>query len=404
MSRSRRLVRSLLARRQSPRRRSRHPASCRTARASTASAIAAWIHVDAPPGGESFGQRVLSPILPGWRSDAFGNLVKRIGSGSPRRVVACAMDVPGFVVSQITDDGLVRLHRAGVPGHPLWDQFHEAQQVRVLTARGAVTGVVAIANGHFARQHRGDTAIVTVDQLWVDLGVESRAQAMALGVALLDPVVAIRPVWTYEGYASGPAAGARASCAAVASAAQSARVPTGETIFVLSTQRSFGWVGLSAVLARLGTVDAITLLDEGRDVARTAVTSIPALRLGTSRQRLARVLPVSLSRDSVQVVVPRVRFAGSLVESIHADDARAVMRAALVAAGSVDTVVPWIAPRVDTATVRTTRRDAYDAAEKTFLEIADLAGVPGHEWRVRDAITALFVGVGGVARHDRHRG
>ncbi|MBL0171672.1 MAG: hypothetical protein IPP90_13275 [Gemmatimonadaceae bacterium] len=104
-------------------------------RASTASAIAAWIHVDAPPGGESFGQRVLSPILPGWRGDAFGNLIKRIGSGSPRRVVACAMDVPGFVVSQITDDGFVRLHRAGVPGHPLWDQFHEAQQVRVLTAR-----------------------------------------------------------------------------------------------------------------------------------------------------------------------------------------------------------------------------------------------------------------------------
>ncbi|MBL0171671.1 MAG: hypothetical protein IPP90_13270 [Gemmatimonadaceae bacterium] len=84
---------------------------------------------------------------------------------------------------------------------------------------------------------------------------------------------------------------------------------------MLSTQRSFGWVGLSAVLARLGTVDAITLLDEGRDVARTAVTSIPALRLGTSRQRLARVLPVSLSRDSVQVVAARA-FRG-LAGGVH---------------------------------------------------------------------------------------
>ncbi len=373
-------------------------ASLGSEHAAVASAVAAWIHLDAPPGGESHSQRVLAAVLTGWRSDAFGNLVKRVGSGSPRRVVACAMDVPGFVVSQITDDGFVRLHRAGVPGHPLWDQFHEAQQVRLLTARGDVTGVVAIANGHFARQHRADTTIAHVDQLWVDLGVETRAQAVALGVALLDPVVAIRPLWTYEGFATGPAAGARAGCAAVASAAESmtqgataSSTPRpGETIFVLSSQRSFGWVGLSAVLARLGKIDALTLLDDGRDQSRTTSISIPITRLGASRQRLARVLPTRLMRDSVQVVVPRVRFAGSLVESIHADDARALMRSALTAAGSSDSVVRWVAPSTDTATARIPRRDAYDAAEKTFLQIADLAGVPGHEWRVREAITALL--------------
>ena len=146
-------------------------AAAQATAAAVAATIAAWTHLDAPPGGESRAVATLTKSLPGWSDDGFGNLVKRVGSGSPRRVVACAMDVPGFVVSAITDDGFVRLHHTGTPLHQLWDQFHEAQQIRILTRRGDVSGVVAIANGHFARQHRGDTAVVNVDQFWVDLGV-----------------------------------------------------------------------------------------------------------------------------------------------------------------------------------------------------------------------------------------
>lgn len=366
-----------------------HVSAQSTDRDAIASAVAAWIQLPAPPGGESAAHTALTGTLRGWTADGFGNLVRHVGVGAPRTVIACAMDIPGFVVSQITEQGFVRLHRTGGGGHPLWDQFHEAQQVRVLTARGSVTGVVAIANGHFARQHRGDTAIVGVDQLWVDLGVETRAQAQALGVALLDPVTAIRPLWTYEGHAAGPAAGARAGCAAVASAAEAAAATpkrVGETVFVLSTQRAFGWVGLGAVVTRLGRVDALTLLDEGRDAVRTTTSMVPIARLGNGRQRLARVLPFTLAGDSVRIVVPRVRFAGSMVESIHADEARALQRAAFDAAGLPDAGARWVAPVADTAVRLPARRDAFAAIERTFFSIADLAGVPGHEWRVRDAI------------------
>lgn len=359
-----------------------------TSASQVADVVARWIHLDAPPGGEAAAQRVLAPVLTGFTADAFGNLIRRTGSGTPRRVIACAMDIPGFVVSQITTDGFVRLHRTGGGGHPLWDQFHEAQQVRVLTSRGAVTGVVAIHNGHFTRQHRADTAIVTVDQLWVDLGVETRAQVDSLGVALLDPVVAVRPVWTFEGHATGPAAGARASCAAVASAAAaSAAAPAdGETIFVLSTQRAFGWVGLGAVLSREGPIDALTLLDDGRAQARTTSVVLSAARLGGTRSRLARVLPQVLRTDSVQVVVPRVRYAGTMVETIHADDALQLQRAALSAAQLANNTSAWVTPAMDTTVRLAARRDRFGDIERTFMEIADLPGVPGHEWRVREAI------------------
>lgn len=349
-----------------------------------ASTVAAWLHLDAPPGGESRAIAALRTTLPQWTADGFGNLIRRVGVGSPRRVVACAMDVPGFVVSQITNDGYVRLHHTGTPSHVLWDQFHEAQQLRILTRGGDVPAVVAIANGHFARQHRGDTAIVGVDQLWVDLGVQTRAQAESLGVSLLDPVVVDRPLWTYEGYAAGPGAGARAGCAAVASAA-SARVASGQTIFVLSAQRSFGWTGLGAVIARWGPVDQITILDEGR--ATSASTIVPASRLGALRKTgLARVV----KSDSVRIISPRVRFAGSLVESIHASDARALFTAALRAAGADTSFDTWLTPPTDTVRVRVARRDKHEDAERTFAQIADLPAVPGHEFRVRDAITAML--------------
>ncbi len=153
-------------------------------------AIASWVAVDAATGYEPRAATPLAAALgSGWRADAWGNVVTTVGSGSPHQVVACALDRPGYAVSQITDDGYLRVHRIGRGSrHPLWDQQFEAQQVRVLTAAGPVAGVVARSNGHFAQQHRRETAVVSGDDLWVDVGAESRADVTALGIELLDPV------------------------------------------------------------------------------------------------------------------------------------------------------------------------------------------------------------------------
>jgi putative aminopeptidase FrvX len=331
-----------------------------------ADAIARWITLPAPPGGEELGAPQLTPALPGWMRDVNGNLIRRLGQGSPRRVVACALDVSAYVVSQITDDGYLRLHRSGAtPVYPVWDQAMEAQKVRIFTARGPVPGVVAIANGHFARQHRGDTAVVGVDQLWVDVGATARADVERLGISVLDPVVADRPAWTYEGYAAGPGAGARAGCAAVATAAQGA-VSSGETIFVLSVQHVFNWTGLSAALARIGKYDELVLVGESRS-GRGA-----ASQPGRS-------------------IVPHTRFTGSHVESIHAADARALLTQVVSAASvTLGTDPAWIAPLASPPRARSPRADAYDGLERDLITLLDLPGVPGHEWRVRNAVRAAL--------------
>ncbi len=68
-----------------------------------------WVNLDAPPGREHFGT---NNAFPGWTRDVLGNLILRKGSGSPRRVLACSLDRPAFAVTEITDDGYLRLREA----------------------------------------------------------------------------------------------------------------------------------------------------------------------------------------------------------------------------------------------------------------------------------------------------
>jgi putative aminopeptidase len=335
-----------------------------------AEAISRWISLPAPAGAEELAESQLKSVLPGWTRDAVGNLIKRVGSGSPRRVIACALDVSSYAVSEITDEGYVRLHRMGAaaPG-PLWDQALEAQRVRIFTAHGGsagVLGVGAIFNGHFAQQHRADTTVVGVDQIWIDVGATSRADAERLGISLLDPVIADRPAWTYEGYAAGPAAGGRAGCAAVATAAQGT-VSSGETIFMLSAQHDMNWAGLNGGLARIGGYDDLTLIGEARG------------------GRGGRGGP------STKSIVPRTRFTGSMVESISAEDARDLLAKTAIAAGVTLGASPaWIAPAESRHSAPTPRTDAYAAAETQVTSLLDIPAVHPHEWRMSDAIMAAL--------------
>ena len=320
-----------------------------------AAAISRWISLPAPAGAEELAAPQLKGVLPGFTRDLVGNLIKRVGAGSPRRVIACALDASSYVVSEITDGGYIRLHRAGaLPAHPLRDQALEAQRVRIFTAHGGASGVLGVAaifNGHFALQHRADTTVVDVDQIWIDVGASSRADAELLGISLLDPVLADRPAWTYAGFAAGPAAGARAGCAAVATAAQGT-VATGETVFILAAQHSMNWAGLNGALARLGKYDDLTLVGEARS-GRGAAT--------------------------IKAIVPRTRFTGSLVESISAAEARDLL-AKTAAAGGVTLAqnTAWIAPAEMTHAVRAPRTDALEAAEHRLELFPDqsLAPVP----------------------------
>jgi putative aminopeptidase FrvX len=342
-------------------------------------AVASWLAFDAPPGEET---RITDAVMAAdshWRRDALGNLVMTVGSGHPRRLVACGLDHVGFVVSEITDQGYLRLRRAGnAATHPLWDQFHQAQQIRVLTKDGSVPGVVAVDNLHFANEHRGDTAVVNVDQLWVDIGVRSRAEATALGVSLIDPVVRDLPAWPYADYVAGADASGRAGCAAIASVARAAEHDTrssGETVFMLSAQSSFG--GVAGALGRLGKFDEVTLVYGASVPERFAALEVEGVR---------RFFSVPL----VTSVRARARFAGSLVESVRVSDLDSLLAAVRTATHVTSSPIPWLALARPSATRSARATDSLSATADILTRLADLPAVGDREVPVRNAIRSAL--------------
>jgi hypothetical protein len=299
-------------------------------------AIATWIALDAPTGREQHATDIIGRELTGWTRDRMSNLINRRGSGSPRRVVACPLDQAGYVVSAITPSGYLRLHGAGsARRHPLWDQFHEGQRVRVLTRGGAVPGVIAVRSTHLWRRRGADTLVTSIDDLWVDLGARTAAEARTRGVEMLDPVVREWPAWRYGEFVAGPGAAARAACAAVAAASR--HTPTaGETVYILGAQSAFNHVGLAAALAELGSADTVTLVDPSIGTSDTteSIQSRRALALPFD-------LPAGVRVRSTMVLGVRSAFRGTLAESVQEGDARLLLGEVLDAAGVSATDVTW---------------------------------------------------------------
>src|SRR5678815_2023131 len=289
-----------------------------------ADALRSWIALDAPPGWEHVATDPIMRAMPGWKRDVLGNLILRKGSGSPRRVVACGLDRPGFAVTEITDDGYLRLREAGAGRqHSLWVQFHEGQRIRVLTRAGVVPGVVIVKSTHLQGGRVLNAPVATLNDLWVDVGAASKDEVQRLGIEMLNPVVRDVAGWSYGEFVAGAQAGARVGCAAVASAAQG-EVRSGETIFLITTLRSFGFDGFEAALRALGRVDGVTLVDAGDSVGEAF------------SQRLIEkpaYLPESTGVTTVTVLSPRVRFAGTLVESVSVLDAEKLLAGLAKAAG-----------------------------------------------------------------------
>ena len=347
-----------------------------------ARALTTWITVPATPGYEEQAAERIMSATRGFSRDAQGNLVRRVGSGSPRRVIACGIDEVGYAVSEITADGLLRVQVAGNGRrHSLWDQFHEGQRAYVVGHTGDaaryVPGVFAVRSTHLWRRRSGEEMPATVDSLWVDIGARSRAEVTRLGIRLLDPVIREWPAWTYADYLAGPAAANRASCAAIAAASQAAAPTSGETIFVISAQSRFNFAGLSAVLARLGPVDTLVVVDDA--IARAG--PMLAGPRATPWSAMARV-----QVRTALAFTPRVRWSGTLVESVREGDLRELFATVARLAAIPGVPAPVRLARVWAPPPPSVLRDSLSRYADLLGRLTDVYSVSGHEAPMRDAV------------------
>ena len=153
---------------------------------------------------------------------------------------------------------------------------------------------------------------------------------------------------------------------------------SGETVFLITTLRSFGQDGLAAALRALGRVDEVTVLDQPSDGANNSVS----LR----KVEKPDYLPDSTGLTTLTVLAPKVRFGRSLLESVQLADANALL-AAVEKAASVQGGSRWISLPSKPAELLSMDPFSDTASLKS---LADAPSVSGHERDVRERIIAAL--------------
>lgn len=159
------------------------------------------------------------------RSDRLGNLIASFPGdpAAPVVMVFTHMDQLGFIVRKVEDSGLIRLERlGGVPERAL-----AAQAVLICTDQADLPGVIA-NKSHHATTPEEKYRVVPYQELHVDAGFASKAEAEAAGVKIGCPVVYLPRVLALAGNRlAGTSVDDRAGCAALLALAQRLRLRDG---------------------------------------------------------------------------------------------------------------------------------------------------------------------------------
>jgi endoglucanase len=143
--------------------------------------------------------------------DGMGSVIVQNGSSGPRVMLDAHMDELGAMVRRVTPDGFVTMQMLGG-----WlDEALPGQRWVILTAKGPVKAVSGIRDVHVTPTEERAKPF-NRDNLFLDLGAHSAAEAAEMGVQPGDPVA---PDSSFEELAAGRYAGKawddRVGCAVV---------------------------------------------------------------------------------------------------------------------------------------------------------------------------------------------
>lgn len=196
--------------------------------------------------------------------DKHGNLVVRVGSGSPSRLIAVPVDEPGYVVSRITPDGFLRIQTQGLgPLGRLGHQFIEGQKVVIQSDQGLIPGVVAIPSIHLLEKVDG-TEPFDISNAYIDVGAASAEEVNALGIRVLDPITLVkRPVILADQSIAGPSMRAKAAAVGLIHTARSllTHPSEGTTTLIWYRHQKFGSYSLN-LLGEHGPFDEVFLFSQ----------------------------------------------------------------------------------------------------------------------------------------------
>ena len=143
--------------------------------------LEAYLNNASPTGFESEGQKLwmdyLKPYVDTFITDTYGTAVGVINPDAPYKVVIEGhADEISWYVNYITDDGLIYVIRNGGSDH----QIAPSKRVNIHTKKGIVKGIFGWPAIHTRNRDKEENA--KIDNLFIDLGCETKAQVEEMGV------------------------------------------------------------------------------------------------------------------------------------------------------------------------------------------------------------------------------
>ncbi|TXC90255.1 M42 family metallopeptidase [Metabacillus litoralis] len=111
--------------------------------------------------------------------DKLGSIfgVRRGNTGDPKIMVAGHMDEVGFMVTAITDNGMIRFQPLG----GWWSQVLLAQRVQIITDNGPVIGVIGSIPPHLLSESQRSKPM-EIKNMLIDIGADDKENAREIGI------------------------------------------------------------------------------------------------------------------------------------------------------------------------------------------------------------------------------
>jgi tetrahedral aminopeptidase len=109
--------------------------------------------------------------------------IKKGKAGKPKIMLAAHMDEVGLMVKTITKEGFLQFAKMG----GIDDRILLAQKVKVLTEKASLPGIIGSKPPHVQKEEERKK-IVPFDEMFIDVGAESRDTAKAWGIKVGDAI------------------------------------------------------------------------------------------------------------------------------------------------------------------------------------------------------------------------
>ncbi len=128
---------------------------------------------------------MLKPYADEIQIDRMENVIaiKKGKPKAPKIMLAAHMDEVGLMVKTITKDGFLQFSKLG----GIDDRILAAQRVVVFTKKDAYPGIVGSKPPHIQKEEERKK-IMAFDDLFIDVGAESKEDAANMGIAIGDPI------------------------------------------------------------------------------------------------------------------------------------------------------------------------------------------------------------------------